>query len=271
MSDNKTAKRSTQILKTGFKNLDNILNGDESNIITISARPSMGKTSFMLNIMLNLLKQNKKCMFFSLEHSEKQIVNRLISQITGIDCLSIKYQDEIPNNEQNQEKIKEAKEKLSKYNLIIFDACAKTTDMIKNDIERCKPEFIFIDYLNLIDMPHIDDPSYLSHAESIGKVMTDLKQMAKDNNCIIFLASQLSRSIERRNNKRPKLEDFLYGEKITGISDIIIFIYRNDFYYLKNDENMQSKTEIIVAKNKNGSEGTIPFIFEKPTMKFWEI
>lgn len=256
------------VLQTGFKDLDIILSGVEnSSIITIGARPAMGKSSFATNIMLNLLEQNKKCLFFSLELSEEEIIKRLLSQIGEVDAHLLKMPNEISKREKNVEKIAEALNKLTEYDLTISDN-SHSTDEIKEQIEQVKPEFVFIDYLQLIDVPPKKPRS-----ESFEKVMRDLKKIAKDNNCIIFITSQLSRALESRMDKRPLLSDLRVSGAIENISDVVMFIYREDYYNSCCDEDYvmnKGTAEIIVAKNKYGTMATIRLLFRSSIMKFLE-
>lgn len=258
------------VLQTGFRDLDTILSGVEnSSLITIGARPAMGKTSFATNIMLNLLEQNKKCLFFSLEMSEEQAIKRLLGQIGEVDSMLLRNLDGILRRKQSVEKIAEALNKISKYDLTIIDD-VHNADEIKEQIEQIKPEFVFIDYLQLIDVP-----SKKPRSESFEKVMRDLKKIAKDNNCIIFMTSQLSRAIESRCDKRPLLSDLRESGAIENISDVVMFIYRRDYYtnpdYDEEDyARVKGEAEIIVAKNRGGCVDTIRLLFRSSIMKFLE-
>ena len=256
------------VLQTGFKDLDTILSGAEnSSLITIGARPAMGKSSFATNIMLNLLEQNKKCLFFSLELSEGLLIKRLLCQVGEVDYHLLQMPNEISKREKNVEKIMKALDKLSKYDLTIYDEHFNVED-IKERIEQHKPEFVFIDYLQLLDVPNKKPRS-----ESYEKVMRNLKQIARDNNCIIFITSQLSRALESRCDKRPLLSDLRESGAIENISDVVMFIYRDDYYNSCSDEDYainKGTAEIIVAKNKYGTMATIRLLFRSSIMKFLE-
>lgn len=258
------------VLQTGFRDLDTILSGVEnSSLITIGARPAMGKTCFMTNIMLNLLEQNKKCLFFSLEMSEEQLIKRLLCQVGEVDAHLLQMPNEISKREKNVEKIMKALDKLSKYDLTIYDEHFNVED-IKEKIEQVKPEFVFIDYLQLIDVP-----AKKPRSESYEKVMRNLKKIAKDNNCIIFMTSQLSRALESRIDKRPLLSDLRESGAIENISDVVMFIYRENYYtnpdYDEEDyARVKGEAEIIVAKNKYGTMAIIRLLFRSSIMKFLE-
>lgn len=256
------------VLQTGFKDLDTILSGAEnSSLITIGARPAMGKSSFATNIMLNLLEQNKKCLFFSLELSEGLLIKRLLCQVGEVDYHLLQMPNEISKREKSVKKIMKALDKLSKYDLTIYDEHFNVED-IKERIEQNKPEFVFIDYLQLLDVPNKKPRS-----ESYEKVMRNLKQIARDNNCIIFITSQLSRALESRCDKRPLLSDLRESGAIENISDVVMFIYRDDYYNSCSDEDYainKGTAEIIVAKNKYGTMATIRLLFRSSIMKFLE-
>ncbi|MBQ3640495.1 DnaB-like helicase C-terminal domain-containing protein [bacterium] len=256
------------VLKTGFKDLDFILSGIEKNaLITVGARPAMGKTSFITTILLNLLEQNKKCLFFSMEMSTEQLIKRLLCQISEVDAHLLNMPEEISKRKQSVEKITMAIETLSKYDLTITDGTFNI-EKIREEIEQNKPEYVFIDYLQLINVPEKKPRS-----ESFEKIMLDLKHIAKDNNCMIFISSQLSRALECRCDKRPLLSDLRESGAIENISDVVLFIYRDEYYNLENDEYSiinKGKAEIIAAKNRYGSVGIINLLFRPSIMKFLE-
>ena len=185
------------ILQTGFSDLDSILSGlENSSIITIGARPSMGKTAFITAIMLNLLEQKKKCLLFSLEMSKSRFIKRLIPPITEIEATKI-YANQNQLNSQENNEITSAIEKISNFDLTIVDTSADI-EQIKEHIESIKPEIVFIDYLQLIKLPNDVERDF-----AISNFMKELKVIAKQNNCIVFITSQLSRKVERRDFKWP--------------------------------------------------------------------
>lgn len=250
-------------LITGFRDLDCILSGiEKGNLITIGARPAMGKTSLMTSILYNLLKSNKKCLLFSLEITLSQYIKRLIAQVGEIDIY------DILNNKRINE-IKNALDIISCFNLSIFDDTYKI-DEIREKIEIEKPDYVFIDYLQLLDTAK----NLQQHSEEITNIMIELKKIAKENKCIIFILSQLSRAVERRCNRRPILSDFIECSDIENISDVVMFIYREKYYksYDSEDEYALNKdeAEIIIAKNKMGAIGTIKLLFKSSIAKFFE-
>ncbi len=267
----KTFKQITEenrnALATGFQDLDILLSGvEKGNLITIGARPAMGKTAFMTSILYNLLKSDKKCLVFSLEMSINQYLKRLIAQIGEIELFSLNCNKIL--DDKNKNEIKTALEIISRFDLTIFDD-TYNIDAIRNKIETEKPEYVFIDYLQLMETPRKKQRS-----EAITNIMLDLKQIAKENNCIIFISSQLSRALESRCDKHPMLSDLRESGDIENISDVVMFIYRDEYYKsYANEEDYalnKGKAEIIIVKNKMGAVGTIELLFRSQFAKFLE-
>ncbi len=251
----------TDMLNTGFRDLDAVLSGVEKGVlITIGGRPAIGKTAFMTSILYNFLKQNKKCLLFSLEMSTSQYLKRLIAHIGEIGLFSLNNPNVL--DDKNKENIKTALDIISSCNLSIFDDTYKIEEILSR-IETEKPEYVFIDYLQLIDIPRKKQRS-----EAITNIMLDLKKIAKENNCIVFINSQLSRAIEIRCDKRPMLSDLRESGDIENISDVVLLIYREEYYDA--DALNKGKAEIIIAKNKMGTVCTIELLFRSPIAKFLE-
>ena len=264
---NRIFEEKSPVLKTGFRDLDTVLSGiEKSSIITIGSRPAMGKTSFMTTVMLNLLEQGKKCLYFSLDTSNYQLVKRLLGQLAEVDYFLLNNAGAAANK-QSKEKIAAALDKLSKYDITVFDEITKVEN-IKATIEELKPDFVFIDYLQLIEIP-----DKKSRTEGFEEIMACLKKTAKENDCTIFITSQLSRSLESRCEKRPLLSDLRESGAIENISDVVLFVYRDEYYNFADIENSaqnKGKAEIIVAKNKFGATVTINLLFRQSIMKFLE-
>ena len=249
------------IFQTGFRDLDILLASiEKSSLVTIGGRPAMGKTSFIVSIMLKFLEQNKKCLFFTLDMSESCFIKRLIPTAAEVDFSGLSRNK---LNEIEKEKISAAFDKLSKFNLTIIDDTRKI-EGIKEKIEQEKPEIVFIDYLQLFDTPIKKQKN-----DAIEDIMRSLKKLAKDNNCLIFVLSQLSRAIENRCDKRPMLCDLRDSGSIETISDVVLFIYREEYYNRDIVEN-KGRTEIIVAKNNFGATFAFELLFRGSIMKFLE-
>ena len=247
--------------------MDILLSGvEKGNLITIGARPAMGKTAFILSIMSNLLKQNKKCLLFSLEMSTSQIIKRLIAILGEIGLITMNHNKLLDDSQKS--KIEYILTAISYLNLTICDDIY-TIEGIRNKIAEERPEYVFIDYLQLMETPRKKQRS-----EAITNIMLDLKQIAKENNCIIFISSQLSRALESRCDKRPMLSDLRESGDIENISDVVMFIYRDEYYKsYANEEDYalnKGKAEIIIVKNKMGAVGTIELLFRSQFAKFLE-
>lgn len=259
---NRITEEKTDLLSTEFKNLDDILSGvEKGSLITIGARPAMGKTSLMTSILCNFLKSDKKCLLFCLELSTDQYMKRLIAQVAEIDLFKLNN-----NNLDGKKKdeIKSALDVISSYNLSIFDEMYEI-DKIIEKIKIEQPDYVFIDYLQLLNTAEQKQRS-----EEITDIMIELKKIAKENKCIIFILSQLSRAVESRCNKRPILSDLRESSAIADISDVVMFIYRDEYYSSREEESTlnKSEAEIIIAKNKMGAIGSINLLFKSPIAKF---
>lgn len=256
----------TEKLTTGFNDLDSVLYGvEKGSLITIGGRPAMGKTAFILSIMSNHLKQNKKCLLFSLEISTSQIIKRLIAISGEIGLITLNHNKLLDDSQKS--KIEYILTTISYLNLTICDDIY-TIEGIRNKIAEENPEYVFIDYLQLMETPRKKQRS-----EAITNIMLDLKQTAKENNCIIFISSQLSRALESRCDKRPMLSDLRESGDIENVSDVVMFIYRDEYYKAYVDEDYvlnKGEADIIVAKNKMGAVATIRLLFRSPIAKFLE-
>ena len=256
-------------LKTGFYDLDAILMEiEKSSIITVGGRPSMGKTSFINSIMLNLLEQKKKCLYFSLEECMPNIIRRLIPPLTDIECKKITNgMDAL--NEQEKNKIENAFLEIAQFDLTIVNTDDEVIDIekIKEKIEEIKPDYVFIDSLQLIKI----SDSESDFVKGLNDFMYEIKKVAKKNNCMIFITSQLSRAVEKRGCKIPLLPDIRDCTVAEDISDVILFIYREEYYHFADEEDYflnKGKANIIVAKNKYGEVGTMNLLFNNRTLKF---
>ena len=251
-----------EFLKTGFSDLDYVIKGiDKPRLITIGARVGMGKSSFLITLLINLLKQKKKCLFFTLDLSASHLILRMVSQISEI------YLDYLPNNKMreyiNSEKIHQAITAISEFNLDIVDECCNF-NLIEEKIKEIKPEFIFIDYIQLVEMK-----SKKTRCEELSEVVRKLKQIAHDNDSTIFITSQLSRKNEDRYCKTPLLSDLKDCGDIENVSDVVLLLYRDEYYDNENPM-LKGKADLIIAKNKFGPCGTINILFDKAMASFRE-
>ena len=254
------------LFETGFEDLDSILSIQDKKgaVITIGARPAMGKTTFMLSIMENILQKNKKCLYFSLEMSKEQLIKRILFQKAEVSFVKSKLNNFIAKD---WEKLADAMNNLSKWDLFVDDNSGTVTKEIEAAIKEQKPDVVFIDYFQLLGCKPKQD-----RLTQIEENMKDLKRIAKEYGVVIFIASQLSRAAESRCDKRPLLSDLRESGAIENISDVVIFLYRAEYYnFMEDDDELRKKgeAEVIIAKNKFGPCGIIHATFRANIPKFY--
>lgn len=254
-----------KFFKTGFEELDETIKIEEGKgaLITIGARPAMGKTAFALSVTEKILELNKKVLAFSLEMSEKQFVQRFFALNSEVDLMRLKtgYL-----SQKDYEKLAQGLNNLGNFDLTIDDTSGITTDEIEEKIKENKPDIVLIDYLQLVTGKRKTD-----RVAQIDDIMKNLKRISKEQGVVIFILSQLSRAVENRIDKRPLLSDFRESGSIENISDVVIFPYRPDYYSYYDDDEIRVKgeTEIIVAKNRFGPVGIWHMCFKANIAKFY--
>jgi replicative DNA helicase len=269
---NLKAGGSVRGLATGFKDLDNILSGfQKSDLIVLAARPSMGKSALAVNFASNIaLQQNIPVGIFSLEMSRDQIVDRLISSVSGID--SWKLRTGRVSDEEDMDKIQEAIAKLDKAPIYIDDCSASNVLQMKAMARRLQMDkglgLIVIDYLQLMDSISSDpDPVHQVSANSKA-----LKGMAKELNIPVLVLSQLSRAVEQRTPPRPRLADLRQSGAIEQDADVVMFIYREDKAARFESEAVEKgAAQILIEKHRNGPTGAIDLFFQEGTMTFKDV
>ena len=239
--------------KTGFSGLDNVLVGmGNSDLILVGARPGMGKTSFVLNIGTNVAIKTKKAVcIFSLEMSCEQLVSRLLSSEAMVDSVALRsgrLQSE------DWDKIALASSKLAGTNILIDDSTGLTVTGMKAKLRRVKDlGLVIIDYLGLLQ----SDRQSENRVNEVSDISRALKVMAKELNVPVICCAQLNRTSESRTDKRPMLSDLRDSGAIEQDADVVMFLYRDEYY--KTDANSQdaSVAEVIIQKNRHGSSGTV--------------
>ena len=246
-------------LPTGFRDLDRLTSGlQPSDLILVAARPSMGKTAFTLNIAQNVgVKQHKTVAFFSLEMSQEQLVQRLLCQNAHID--SQKLRTGQLNSDDEWTKLTDACDKLYQAPIYIDDTPGISVTEMRSKARRLKAEhgldLIIVDYLQLMQGRNSE-----SRQQEISEISRSLKALARELKVPLIALSQLSRSVESRQDKRPMLSDLRESGALEQDADIVSFLYRED-YYDKETEN-QHITEIILAKHRNGPVGSVKLYFK---------
>lgn len=256
---------SKKVIKTGFPLMDYKIGGLEpTQLIVIAARPSVGKTGFALQMMLNIAKQGYKTSLFSLETTGVRILERMLSTLTGIELTRIKEKVDLSANDLT--KLTSAASEILKLDIDIHKQSNVTTQEIRRQAMKNKDrqQVIFIDYLQLMQTD-----SNLDRRNGIEKISRELKIIANDTGAIIVLLSQLSRGVENRNNKRPMLSDMKEAGGIEADASLAILLYRDDYYNQEDDDDFgKSIVECNIAKNKDGETGMIEFEYYKKTQRF---
>lgn len=263
-------KEKYQAVPSGFGLLDRYITGlGKSDLILIGARPAMGKTSFALNLAQNIsMTARKKCVFFSLEMSKEQLAERLLSARAGIPSQKIR-KGELTDDE--WVRLGNAAGEFEDAELYLDDSSSITVPEIKAKVRRMKNvDAIIIDYLGLLQSAVRKE----NRVQEVSDITRNLKMMAKDLNVPVICCAQLSRGTEGRNKShRPQLADLRESGSIEQDADIVLFLYRHDYYSGeladdKRDEVDENATELIVAKNRHGATGTVEMTFDKEFTRF---
>ncbi len=255
----------------GFTDIDNLTSGwQPSDLVIIAARPSMGKTAFVLSLARNMVVDFKKSVaFFSLEMSNVQLMTRLLVAESELDSNLIKNgrlsQDQWAHLEKSLQPLADAK-------LFIDDTASLSIYEFRSKVRRLKAvhniDVIIIDYLQLMTGSHETKGNREQEVASISRA---LKAIAKELNVPILALSQLNRGLQTRTDKRPQLSDLRESGSIEQDADIVAFIHRPEYYGLKENENQESTeglAEIIFAKHRNGATDTVKMKFRKHLAKF---
>ena len=247
-------KGSVTGIPTGFLDLDYRTAGlQPSDLILIAARPSMGKTALMLNLARNVAFKRNLCMaIFSLEMSKEQLVNRMFSMESNVDGQKLRTGQ---LNDQEWEKLIESAGVIGKSSLIIDDTPGISIAELRSKCRKYKLEhdlsIIMIDYLQLMTGSGKTD----SRQQEISDISRSLKSLARELGVPVIALSQLSRAVEQRPDHRPMLSDLRESGAIEQDADVVMFIYRDEYY--NKDSEKKGITEIIIAKQRNGPIGTV--------------
>lgn len=256
-------------LATGFTDLDYKTSGFQpSDFILVAARPSMGKTAFVLNIAQYMaFKKDKAVAIFSLEMSREQLMNRLFSMESKVDSQSLRT-----GNLKDEEwsKLIESAGIIGESNLIIDDTPGISIAEMRSKCRKYKLEhgldIIIIDYLQLMTGSGRGSDS---RQQEISDISRSLKALARELNVPVVALSQLSRAVEQRTDHRPMLSDLRESGAIEQDADVVMFIYRDDYY--NKDSEDKGIAEIIIAKQRNGPIGTVNLVWLPDYTKFANI
>lgn len=252
---------------TGFIDLDYRMAGlQPSDLILIAARPSMGKTAFALNIAENVAFREDLCTaIFSLEMSSEQLVNRLLSLQSRVEAQKLRTGNLLDSD---WEKLIEGAATVGGSKLIIDDTPGITVSQMASKCRKYKQEhdlkLIIVDYLQLMNIGGRSEN--ISQQQKISDISRSLKELAREINVPLIALSQLNRSVEQRDDKRPMLSDLRDSGAIEQDADVVMFIYRDDYY--DHDSEKKGISEIIIAKQRNGPVGTVELAWLAEYTKF---
>lgn len=261
-------------LPAGFADLDKLTSGlHPSDFIILAARPSMGKTALALNIVQNVALRAHKVIggeprsvaFFSLEMSKEQLVNRMLCAEAGIDSQRLRVGE---MHDEDWTHLWDACDTMSRAKIYIDDTAGITAMDMRSRARRLKAEhgldLIVVDYLQLMQGSGKRNNSG-DRQQEVSEISRSLKALARELDVPVLALSQLSRSVESRQVKRPMLSDLRESGSLEQDADIVAFLYREDYY---NQETENKHTELIIAKHRNGPVDTVNLFFQKQFTKF---
>ena len=267
-------------LSTGFADLDSLTFGlQRSDFIILAARPSMGKTALALNITAHVALHGKKegdapkrVAFFSLEMSSEQLLHRMICTEAEVEYQELRGRNKRKTEDDTDvwNRLWTASDKIANAGLFIIDNPALSLAELRTQARKLKAEggldLIVIDYLQLMQAP-LDQPYAVNRTYQVSEISRGLKALARELDLPVLALSQLSRSVETRQAKRPMLSDLRESGSLEQDADIVMFLYRED-YYKDTEEEPSRLTELIVAKHRNGPIGNVELFFKSDCTKF---
>ena len=261
-------QESEQTFKTGITSIDLMTGGLKNKTATVvAARPSQGKTDFCNTLAIQAGKQGYKPIFFSLEMDAQSITRRLVGTVGNINRMKLKDTNKYLSEEQKNKWMTILGE-VSKIGMVIYDKSAQELNEIKAKVRKerlLNPNgklLVMIDYLTLVEY---SESKYFNEVQKIGKIAEGLKAIAKEFNCVMIILSQLSRKCEERENKRPISSDIRESGAVEQMADLIICLYREDYYKPMEDPRDANSMELIVTKNREGATGTVYISYNKMT------
>ena len=258
-------------VNTGFKDLDYMTLGlQSSEMVIVGGRPSMGKTSLLLQTAWQV---DAPALIISAEMSKQAIGERLISHVSGINMRKIKVKKTTATE---KAKAKDALELIGKREIYVSDESRVTPEVIAGEIKalakmggRFTSPCVFVDYLQLLSMTDF----YGSGEIEVAAISKELKAMARETGCRLVVASQLNRANEQRENHTPRMSDLRGSGSIEQDADVILLLHRPSYYRIADedpDANDDGQAFVYIAKNRNGPVGKIEYHWNKKTMTFRE-
>ena len=273
-------------IDTGFKKLNESTGGfSKGELIVVASRPSIGKSSFVLEIAKKAIERDETILFFSFEMKAEQLMLRLLSSKASIPLKLL----EIGNlTDEEWNLLSDTSNEVSRKKLFIDDSAYADIDYIRNKVRAFKSKYpelnmIILDSLNLMSYVQVRENRY----EGTSEIAKALKQLAREVDLPIIVTSQLNRNLENRENKRPMLKDLRDSGTIEDYADLILFLYRDDIYReaIEKEREMEAKAvgkeyenkfqnklieevELIIGKQRNGVKGTVRLILQKKFIRF---
>ena len=253
-------------IPTGYIELDQKLAGlHPSDLILIGARPSMGKSALGLNIIQNAaLRSKKNCAVFSLEMSKEQVANRFLAAEARVSMEHIRTGN---MTDTDWDKLVDALGPLSEAGIYVDDTAGITVSEIRSKCRKLKIEhgldLVMIDYLQLMSGSGRNNEN---RQQEISEISRGLKMLARELNVPVIALSQLSRALEQRADKRPMMSDLRESGAIEQDADVIMFIYRDEYYHADTED--KNVSEIIIGKQRNGPTGTVKLRYDGPFTRF---
>lgn len=250
---------------TGFKDLNKKINGlQRTDLILVAARPAMGKTAFALNLVQNAaIKGNASVAVFSLEMSKEQLAQRMIAAQSNVELKKMKTGT---LNDADWPRIISAMAVMSDAKIFIDDTPGIKINELRSKCRKLKMEqgldLVMIDYLQLME----SDSKNESRQQEISKISRSLKILAKELDCPVVALSQLSRAPEQRADHRPVLSDLRESGAIEQDADIVMFLYRDEYYH--SDSEKKDLAEVIIAKNRHGETGSVELVWMGSIQRF---
>lgn len=257
-------------IRTGYRDLDNMTAGlQRSDLVILAARPAMGKTTLVTNLAYNVATIAKQpVLFFSLEMSKEQLVDRMLADASGVDAWNIRTGN---LSDDDFSKLSDAMGEMAEAPIYIDDAPGLTVLEMRTKARRVSHEnplgLIIVDYLQLMQGSGRSDGN---RVQEVSEISRGLKLIARELNVPLIALSQLSRSVENRPDKRPQLADLRESGSIEQDADIVSFIFRPGYYEPDNPE-FENITELIIAKHRNGPVGKVDLFFHPERLRFMSL
>ena len=272
IEDLRKNKGSLRGLKTGFRDIDKKTAGfQKGDLIIVGARPAMGKTTFAQNLAYNIASINKKgVLFFSMEMAKNEIVERMISDVAGVDNWKIRTGNV---SEEEFSRISDAMAEMDEIPIFIDDTSSMTIMELRNKARRAMHDhdigIVIVDYLQLIQG---SDRYKGNRVQEVTEISRGLKILARELEIPVVALAQLSRGVTGRDDPRPVLSDLRESGSIEQAADLVMFLHRPD-YYKQNDDNYEPTniTELLIAKHRHGAVGKIELYFHPELLRFMSL